>query len=85
MGAGKILIMSYLIETEIKGHKYWLRTEEILNQQGMAHPNNFNLSFQGLIDNATEYPSLHKADKMISIVQRRTRNHLNAVQKPKIN
>ena len=73
----------YLIESEIKGHKYWIRTEEIFNDQGVKHPGKLDFEFVGIIDNASEFSTLHKADKAIRIIQPHTRNHLNAVEKPK--
>lgn len=54
--------MTYLIATEIKGFKYFIKTT--CDSEGW-----FNFSFEGLKNNADKFPSVYQAEKILPLIK----------------
>ena len=72
--------MNYVISTDIRGFSYWIKTEYILNREGVANPKHINFYFTGLKNNATEFKDYQLAEKHRILIQPKTKNNLTVVE-----
>lgn len=68
--------MTYLIETEITGHKYWIKVLDLWSSN-----KKYQYEIAGLMDNATEFINLDEAQKAMDKLKCKT--DLTIIPKPK--
>lgn len=68
--------MTYLIETEITGHKYWIKVLDLWSSN-----KKYQYEIAGLMDNATEFINLDEAQKAMDKLKCKT--DLNIIPKPR--
>lgn len=71
--------MKFIIETAIKGFPYWIKTEYILNREGVANPKHINFTFEGLKNHATHFMDEQAAEKHRVLIQSQTQNILQII------